>query len=213
MGIIWHNMDEVENGPKIKKGLVHFKPGAQMQFDPQEGISTTNLTEIQDKLVKTIVSSIKAYVETAKGLLKGKYSHIKDFAPIHLTNPSAIACICCPDGIIIRYDAKGAGPDSKTRIISGWSDETITQMVPKISENIIFCYSDKNDPSLIPQLAPEIRLAITDEKTNQQERVIFHGRIGLEVVIKKPPNTNVLINVAFIALFHMKELASIVLNS
>jgi len=95
-----------------------------------------------------------------------------------------IACTCCQDGIIIRYDAR---TEAKPAFAFGWINETLSELAPKLSESVVFCYPDKDYKSLIPEKGREIRLCKTDESTGKEE-VIFHARIGIEAVIQPPTN-------------------------
>jgi hypothetical protein len=156
-----------------------------MQINPLDETQEVSLSADQRNLQKAVLMSISAYIKAARELIKGKYAHLREYVPIHLRDPGMIACICCQDGIIVRYDAK---TETRPAIVSGWDNGTLSQIAPLVSESVVYCYPDKGYESLIPQKAPEIRLVKRD--TNGQEVVIFHARIGIESVIQAPPNAS-----------------------
>ena len=165
---------------KTKKGQLLFKPGQPMQLLPEGQTLEVTLKSHQKALMDAVGPSMREYLNTVKKLLDGKYANIKDYAPRHLRDPGTVMCCCCPDGIIIRYDTK---TDQESFLAAGWCDETLSQIVPKISESVVYCHPNKDFTSLIPQNGPEIVLSKVDGKTGQ-ESVISRAKVGFDVVIQ-----------------------------
>lgn len=180
-------MDETNKKRQIKRGLVRFSPGQPMQLQPEEDKSTMSLSKDQQTWMDALGDSIHAYIDAARELLNGKYKNIKDQAPPHLAEPSSILVIHCEDGIIIRYDARKDNKEAKQRpsIFSSFSDETISQLAPKISESVVYCHPSHDFKSVIHQNGPEIILAKTDA-TGSHQKIILRVRVGLNAVIPSP---------------------------
>jgi hypothetical protein len=180
-------MDNRGKKRQIKRGLVHFSPGQPMQLQPEEDVSITNLSKDQQTWVKVLGNSIRAYIDAALELLNGKYKNIKDQAPQHLAKPSSVLAIYCKDGIVIRYDVRENDKEAEKRppLFVGCSDETISQLAPKISESVVYCHPNNDFKSVVPQYGPEILLTKTSASTGKQD-VIFRAKIGFNAVIQTP---------------------------
>lgn len=174
----------MENNANTFKGLVHISPGKPMALVPTEDISKLKLKPEQQELHNAIGKSMRAYIDTIKELLDGKYAHLKEYAPRHLRDSTNILAVCCQDGIIVRYDINPAHQEPKPSVAVGYAKETISQLTPVISESVVYCHPDKNFKSLIPEKGPEIKLTKGDIRTGR-EVPIFHARLGFDIVI--PP--------------------------
>lgn len=130
---------------------------------------------------RQLSSTIKMYVETARKLLNGPYSALKDLAPAHFKDPYRILAIICPDGLVIRYERKA---DAKGQLIIGWSEETLTSLVPKISEGLAYCHPTRDFVSSVPQTGLELRFAKVDPAGHSEDVLSF--RMGIDAVLEKP---------------------------
>lgn len=180
----------MENKKKPQLGIMKFTPGKPMEFssvtDAQPSISEENKS-----LMNIVGESIKAYLDNVKKLLDSKYSNIKDYVPNHLREPGQVICCCCPNGIVIRYDVK---TDKKPIFGVAWLDGNLEEIVPKISESVIFCHENKNFKSLIPDKGIEITL-FTYNPINAEQKVLIRFKFGYDVVIeRKSENTNQLLS-------------------
>lgn len=172
----------MEKKSEIKTGLLSLTPGQPMRITQVDVPPQETLSREQQALIDAVRGSIHAYVKAAKEFLKGKYAYIRDYAPAHLKDPGVVACVCCPDGIVVRYDAK---TEEKPVVGYAWVDEGLSELTPKISESVVYCHPSKDYKSLIPDKGPEISLAVTDGTTGEQ-RIVFHARMGLHCVIQPP---------------------------
>jgi hypothetical protein len=172
----------MENKREKKKALITLTPGKSMQIKELDVLPEQSLSADQQVLVDAVQGSIYAYIKSAMELLKGKYSYIRDYAPAHLKDPGVIVCICCPDGIIVRYDTK---TEQEPLVGYTWVDDSLSALAPKVSESVVYCHPTKDYKSLIPDKGPEVRLAMTDPTTGKQT-IVFHARIGLHSVLQAP---------------------------
>jgi len=180
-------MDDTNKKRQIKRGLVQFSPGQPMQLKPEEYESANSLSKDQLNWSEALGNSIRAYIDAARELLKGKYKNIKDQAPQHLADSISVLAIHCKDGIIIRYDVRKDNKEAEQRppIFAGSSDETISQLAPKISESVVYCYPSNDFKSVVPQNGPEIILTKTSPSTGKVD-IILRARIGFNAVIQTP---------------------------
>jgi hypothetical protein len=173
----------MENPPEIKKGLVSLRPGQPMQIEQVDGAPEETPSADQRALLDAVCDSILAYTKAAKEFLKGKYSYIRDYVPAHLKEPGLIACMCCTDGIVIRYDVKTT--EEKPHLCGGWVNESLSDFAPKISESVVYFHPSKDYRSIIPDKGPEVSLTVTEGTTGKQT-TIFHARIGFHCVSQDP---------------------------
>ncbi|MCK4792716.1 MAG: hypothetical protein KAV87_53800, partial [Desulfobacteraceae bacterium] len=161
-----------------------------MELEPEEHVPETSLSKDQRAWTKALGESIRAYIDAAKELLDSKYKNLKDIAPQHLARPSSVIAIYCKDGVIVRYDIKEGEKEEEKRppLFVACSDETISQLSPKISESVIYCHPSTDYKSVVPQSGPEIILARTSSSTGKQD-IIFRAKIGFDAVIQAPPTT------------------------
>lgn len=180
-------MSNTDEEQRVKHGLVQFTPGQPMRLH-QEGVeSSTSLSQDQRAWLEALGTSMLAYIDAVQELLKGRYKNLKNQAPRYLAEPSSIFAVHCKDGIIIRYDVKkdDKQPEKQARILAGISDETVTQLAPKISESVIYCHPSPDFESLIPEHGPEITVAKADATSSHQE-IIFRAKVGISVVTQNP---------------------------
>ncbi len=180
-------MNDTNEELQIKHGLIQFSPGQPMQFQPEEDELGVSLSKDQQTWLDAIGTSVRAYINAARKLLDDKYAHIKDQAPPHLAKSSSVLAVHCEDGIIIRYDVEKSEKEIEQRppLAVGFSSETLSQLVPKISESVVYCYPSKDFKSVVPQNGPEIILTKTSASTGKQD-IILRARIGFNVVIQSP---------------------------
>ena len=129
-----------EKNDEIKHEKIEFvvKAGHPLQVTGTGQDLPSNLTNEQLTLIKAVGSTIATYVKAAQQLLDDKYSNIRNYAPIHLRDVVTVNTFFCKDGIIIRYEKETENQEN--RFFIGGSDETIFQLAPKLSENVVYCH-------------------------------------------------------------------------
>jgi hypothetical protein len=58
-------------------------------------------------LCAAMVATLRAYHKAGRELVEGQYTRVRELAPPNLRVPCHIYVVCCPDGVIVRYDAAG----------------------------------------------------------------------------------------------------------
>ncbi len=175
--------NHMEEQKPIKKFQISFSADGKMQFPNVEVQVSSALDDAQKKMIQQVVFTVKAYLDAAEKLLQGQYTHLRDYAPVHLSNPGNVLVACCSEGVVIRYDIR----NDKRRIAGAWYSESFTQLLPLLSQNIIHCYPDKSYTSTVPTTGMEIKLSKTDPNKLITED-IASVRIGFDVVIERPDN-------------------------
>jgi hypothetical protein len=106
-----------------------------------------------------MADALRAYCAAAQNLLEGEYANLREFAPPHLRVPCHIYVICCPDGVLVRYDAAG-DEEPKMRCID--HPDRLAEVAPAFSEQVIHVpddpatYAPKHDgPGFILQKRDE----------------------------------------------------------
>ncbi|MFC1914163.1 Shedu anti-phage system protein SduA domain-containing protein [Chloroflexota bacterium] len=167
---------------KAKPYKMNIQPGRSLEMVETEEFPL-NITEEQRLIGKAVGPTMRAYVNAAKKLLDGKHSSLRDYAPLHLRHPSLVIAFCCKDGIIIRYESN---PDQeKTKVGVGYSDESLSELAPKISEKVVYCRMNRTVEPDIPQNSPEIIIYSTSGDTGIQKDIV-RMKVSFNSVIEQP---------------------------
>jgi hypothetical protein len=166
---------------EMKKSRITFNAGNPMEFPDGIELDNSALSKEQQHIVRQVAETIHTYLATAEELLKGKYTHLKDWVPIHLANSGNVLVACCPDGVVIRYERK---VDQK-HVIGGWFPETLPHVAAIVSQSVVHCYTERNYTSTIPTSGTEIKLFKQSAGTGIREE-ITSARIGVEAIIERP---------------------------
>ncbi|MFC1593253.1 hypothetical protein ACFL4C_04495, partial [Candidatus Omnitrophota bacterium] len=118
-----------------------------------------------------------------KKILDGKHSSLRDYAPLHLRQPSLVIVCCCKDGIIIRYESNPE--QKKTKLGVAYTDEILSEFAPKISENVVYCRMNRDIEPDFPENGPEITIFSTSGDTGVQKD-IARFKIRFNSVIEQP---------------------------
>jgi hypothetical protein len=86
-----------------------------------------------------MAGALRAYREAAGKLLEGEFASRREFAPPHLRVPCHIYVICCPDGVLVRYDAAGE-EEPKMRCID--HPDRLEDVAPAFFEQVIHVPDD-----------------------------------------------------------------------
>lgn len=165
----------------LKFGQIKFSGNNPMETDVAANQDSPELTDDQQKTIRQMAATVKAYIKAAKELLDGKYAGIKDLAPIHLADPGNVLVTCCQDGVVIRYERK----TEEERVLAAWSPIQVVDAAPMLSQNVIHCYHDRDYTSTVPTTGQEIKLTVLDQNLKEVQE-IETARIGFDVVIERP---------------------------
>lgn len=169
-----------EKDLEIRGGIIQFSAGKPIEIVDTSRVPADVLSEPQQSLLSAVGSTVHEYLKTCRLLLNGKYARIREYAPPHLRDPGMVIAICCEDGIIIRYDTRD------DRLLgTGWGDEKLPELAPKISEGVVYCHPDRNFTSRVPQTGPKMTLEKIDGATGAQTEIIC-ARVGFDVVLEAP---------------------------
>lgn len=166
---------------ELKKAQISFNRGKLSEINNSVVADTQKPSQKEQKIVNRVGATVKAYLTAVEELLSNKYAHLRKLTPTYLSNPGRILVLCCPDGVIIRFEQK----IDKQEILCGWLLDTISRATAKISENVIHCHSDRNFTSTISTNGVEFKLFTTDGVSRQQNDICSF-RIGYDVVIEQP---------------------------
>jgi hypothetical protein len=112
-----------------------------------------------------MVDTLKAYRKAARELIAGQYVHVQHLAPPHLRVPCHIYVICCPDGVVVRYDAAGE-EEPKLRFVDRC--ESLSEMAPYFSEQVIHVPDDP--ATYVPKhKGPSISQFVINERGEEVE--------------------------------------------
>ncbi len=109
-----------------------------LTYYPRESVDELDVAVDQRNQLRHLLGVIESYRSALSELVRGKYQHLAPSLPEHFTNLCLITVTSCPDGIVVRYDARQvAGEDHRDiDIIAGaYSTKTMVEMVPVLSEN------------------------------------------------------------------------------
>ena len=163
----------------LKRGQLTLIGDNPMQLTEDIGEDTVALTPDQRDAVSLIGKTIRAYLDAARTLLSGKYSHLKGFAPEHLADPGNVIAATCAGGTVIRYEKK----QESSKVFSAWMTEDLRQVAAMLSQNLIQCHPTPQFSSTVEVTGTEIKLFSVNQATNQTaEHLSF--RIGFDVVVE-----------------------------
>jgi hypothetical protein len=124
--------------PKIEQlrrvTVTGFRPGEPIQVsDPIEVVVDAS------PLCAAMVETLKAHRQAARELITGQYACVQEHAPPHLRVPCHIYVICCPDGVVVRYDAAG---EEEPKVRYRDHHESLAEVAPNYSEQVIHVPDD-----------------------------------------------------------------------
>jgi hypothetical protein len=147
--------------------------------EPKQGSSELNIE--QQNIAEKVGEAIISYLNAVEVLFQGKYAHLKEVSPIHLTNPGSVLIICCQDGVAIRYEQNVDG----RKVFAGWTSGGLTDIVSGLSQQLIHCYQHKEDVPTVPATDMEIKLSVFTPSTNTK-REMASLKVGCDIVLSHP---------------------------
>ena len=156
-----------EEKPRLMSGKFIGQPGQPLQFTDQAELANA---QEPSPLCRAVALTIRAYLKAGRELLEGKYASAKALAPPHLRSPCDIFVLCCPDGVIVRYDLAG-----KKTPKARWGDwaECLLEAAPRFSEQVI--HFPQSFATYVPALpGPSLVLSVVDANGRATEHARLH---------------------------------------
>jgi hypothetical protein len=164
-----------------------LRPGQPIQVTAVEVTDASELSPLCAAIVKTL----RAYREAGRELVEGQYASVRELAPPHLRVPCHIYVVCCPDGVIVRYDAAGE-EEPKVRGACPDRHESLAEMAPAFSEQVIHVPDDPE--TYVPKHeGPGFILNRRDEQGKEIEFIRFCPMIyapktlPVDLILPLPP--------------------------
>jgi hypothetical protein len=145
-----------EDGKVIYRRSVTITPGKPIEMGgPVEAADTRPASPLS----KAMAITLKAYVKAGRELADGEFTRLRDLAPPNFRVPCHIYVVCCPDGVLVRYDAAIA---EEPKIRSTDHPESLTKLAPVFSEYLV--HSTDDPATYVPEHAgPSLTLGIRGE--------------------------------------------------
>jgi hypothetical protein len=154
--------------PVFRKGTLVAEGGQPLRFT--DVVEVANPTP-NSSLSHAVAETLKTYRKAALALLDGKYASVRNLAPPHLRLPCHILVLCCPDGVLVRYDLAG---EEKPKVRSADHPDRLTRVAPMFSEQV-FHFPDDPQTYVLKQQGPGFVWGVTDASGNLlEERARIH---------------------------------------
>ena len=163
----------------FKSGKVIFQSGQPMRFDEEHPTSTPDAA--QAAISQQLGATMKAYLARIQELLKEQYAPVKNLAPVHFREPCNLLIVFCNNGIVLRYEKKS---EEKKSIYTGWANESLEEMVPKVSEGVVFCHPTRDFAPSVPEKGIEFRFAKVSPGKPPEDVLAF--KMSFESVLELP---------------------------
>jgi hypothetical protein len=130
-------MTEDDESPKPVRRLIQreIQPGQPIQVTEVEVTAAKELSSLCIAMSETL----KAYGKAGRDLVEGQYASVRELAPPHLRVPCHIYLLCCPDGVLVRYDAAG---EEEPKVRRTDHHESLAEVAPSFSEQVIHVPDD-----------------------------------------------------------------------
>src|SRR4051794_7422272 len=95
----------------------------------KEFFPTLGINAGQQQLLEAIVAVFEGYQKNRLNLMKSIYQHCISSCPDYYREPRIVTLLCCPDGVIVRYERKAHEVLSSDEqqihetVLGGWSDK------------------------------------------------------------------------------------------
>jgi hypothetical protein len=139
------------------------------EIRPGEPLQVSELIEVADAkpsspISNAMAATLGAHRKAALELLNSQFASVRQLAPPHLRIPCHLYIVCCPDGVLVRYDATDEEPKVRT---TDW-DEPLAEIAPKFSEQVLHFPDDPN--THVPNLVgPSISQMLVNERGEEVE--------------------------------------------
>src|SRR5688572_7952623 len=107
----------VDSPKPLRRAQITMAGASPLTFsDDVEAIDSAP-SDSQRAFMSRIGKTVSAYSKSAKALLDGRLAHLRDYAPVYLSDPGNILIVSCDDGVVVRYERRAG---NETRRASAW---------------------------------------------------------------------------------------------
>jgi hypothetical protein len=129
--------DTKEESRHAYRGRLEIQPGQPIKIAERAQISDPKPLS---PLCKAMGATLKAYMKAGRDLVDGEFAHVRELAPPQLRAPCQVYVLCCPDGVLVRYDSAEGDDDLKVR--SADFPESLAKVVPPFSDYLVHAPDD-----------------------------------------------------------------------
>lgn len=162
-----------------------IKPGHPLVFWETDEEPVIGDQEPDDSFsdARNIGETIQTYLLEIRRLLNGRLAHLKPFIPVYLSQNCPTFVLCCPDGVLVRFD-KDIEQGEKRSITVGKTETSILRTANQFSEQVIFLHEDDAyEPN--PEKGITLTLTKTDGVTGQTTPIL-NSRFKFDLVLERP---------------------------
>ena len=164
--------DDKDRKPVYFRGKLVGAPGQPLQFTERVEVAGADAVETSP-LCKAIGETLRAYRKAAHALIEGQYASVRALVPPHLRSPCHIYVLCCPDGILVRYDLAG---EEEPKVRMSDCPDRLAKVAPMFSEQVFHLPDDVN--TYVPEgTGPGLTLGVVDANGNFVEHARLHPMI------------------------------------
>ena len=183
----------VSNASGIKFGRLELRPGHPLDFsDLGAPVAPEDADGIDGEYRSRVARTLKAYLTATRDLLDGRFKHLRELAPIHMTSACLPVAFIFSDGVIIRYDRKdnselmvaSAIPVDISKQDGTPIELSLTGAVPFLSEQFLHCVAEPNgyDPGAD---TPMITISVGSHDTGQETDIAKHRIFAVTAIPPK----------------------------
>jgi len=154
------------SGPLLKtKFQARVEPGKPITFQFMDSDETDADVGpyLDSEGGRRLGETFKAYRESSKALLDGRYAAVRQLVPPHIRELSSAFILRCCDGILVRYDPPG---DDRPRVRVGVCPQPLAEIAPQISENVLHFPADPTE--YVPPAGVSISLRVVDGQSGTE---------------------------------------------
>lgn len=170
----------MHNPTRLKKGTFSFSSDRPMHLIDDSDLEGISLTPEQEKSEHAVVETLRAYLKASRELLNGKYSHLREFAPEHLTTPRTVVVAFCSGGVIVRYEKH----NTPSQIRIAWTEDELSQVASVFSQRVVRIRLG-HEPMQTEEPGILFHLGSSDPATGEIQNPLAF-RIGFDIVARSP---------------------------
>jgi hypothetical protein len=154
----------------------------QREMRPGQPIQVTDPIEVADgrepsPLCLAMVETLRAYRKAGMDLLAGEYAGVREIAPPQQRVPCHIYVLCCPDGVLVRYDEAG---EEEPKVRYTEHHQRLSDVAPDFSDQMLHVPDDPG--TYVPkQPGPALSLFVSNEQgeplLNERGEVVEYARL------------------------------------
>jgi hypothetical protein len=179
----------------LKKGKIRIQPGGPVTISETPDLPESD--QLPPPAFEAVGKTLKAYLLATRELLAGKYKHLKELAPPHMTASCRPFAFVFNEGILVRYD-RVANPELKVLVGTPselWLDDgspldtSLITAAPLLSENFLHCVPDpaNYDPG---DRVLKITLSAISTTTGESREIAQQKIIAIAPIAADMPGLN-----------------------